>query len=160
MLPLKCYISDMIQLTPQKPTVFISGSAKIKKLNEEMCRCLDNLMKRDVRVIVGDCYGVDILAQKYLKKNGFTDVTVYTSTETPRRCEFPSFVSMWKQSQGKTGEDFYQVKDKEMCNQCDEAIAFWNGVSYGVKCNIDRLKAMNKPTTVIIEEAADGGQQV
>jgi hypothetical protein len=142
----------MIQLTPQKPTVFISGSAKIKNLNEEMCRCLDNLMKRDVRVIVGDCYGVDILAQKYLKNNGFEDVTVYTSTETPRRCEFPNFVSMWKQSQGKTGEDFYQVKDREMCNQCDEAIAFWNGVSYGVKCNIDRLKAMNKPTTVIIDQ--------
>ena len=106
---LVCYIVGsnevkMIQLTPQKTTVFISGSSKIKKLNEEATKCLDELMKRDVRVIVGDCYGVDILAQKYLKKNGFTDVTVYTSTETPRRCEFPNFVSMWKQSEGKQGE--------------------------------------------------------
>ena len=58
----------MIQLTPQKTTVFISGSSKIKKLNEEATKCLDELMKRDVRVIVGDCYGVDILAQKYLDK--------------------------------------------------------------------------------------------
>ena len=142
----------MIQLSPQKPIVFISGSSKIKKLNEEATKCLDELMKRDVRVIVGDCYGVDILAQKYLKKNGFTDVTVYTSTETPRRCEFPNYVSMWKQSEGKQGEEFYQVKDKEMCNVCDEAIAIWNGVSYGVQCNVERLKAMNKPTTVIIDQ--------
>lgn len=43
-------------------TVFISGSSKIKRLNKEMTDCLDELMKQDVQVIVGDCYGVDFLA--------------------------------------------------------------------------------------------------
>lgn len=142
----------MINLTPHKTTVFISGSSRIKKLNDEMKKCLDDLMQRDVCVIVGDCFGIDHLAQKYLKQHGFSDVTVYCSTETPRKCEFPNVKSMWAESQGKTGEDFYQVKDKAMCNECDEAIAFWNGYSYGVKCNIDRVRAMNKPMTVIIEE--------
>lgn len=134
-------------------TVFISGSSKIKRLNNEMTDCLDELMKQDVQVIVGDCYGVDILAQKYLKTHGFDRVTVYTSTETPRRCEFPNVVSLWEQAQGKFGEDFYQVKDKAMCEACDGAIAFWNGISYGVKCNIERIKASGKPLKVIIQEA-------
>lgn len=62
-------------------TVFISGSSKIKRLNKEMTDCLDELMKQDVQVIVGDCYGVDFLAQKYLKAHNFDRVTVYTSTE-------------------------------------------------------------------------------
>ena len=118
-----------------------------------MMACLDELMKQDVQVIVGDCYGVDILAQKYLEAHGFDRVTVYTSTETPRRCEFPNVVSLWEQAQGKFGEDFYQVKDKAMCEACDGAIAFWNGISYGVKCNIERIKASGKPLKVIIQEA-------
>lgn len=48
---------------------FISGSSKIKKLNLKMKKCLDNIISdKDAEVIVGDCYGVDILAQNYLKK--------------------------------------------------------------------------------------------
>jgi hypothetical protein len=133
-------------------TVFISGSSKIKRLNKEMTDCLDELMTQDVQVIVGDCYGVDFLAQKYLKAHNFDRVTVYTSTETPRRSVYPNFVSLWEQSKGKEGEEFYQVKDKAMCDACDGAIAFWNGVSYGVKCNIDRIKASGKPIRIIIEE--------
>jgi hypothetical protein len=40
-----------------------------------------------------------------------------------------------------------------MCEACDGAIAFWNGISYGVKCNIARIKASGKPLKVIIQEA-------
>lgn len=134
---------------------FISGSSKIKKLTAQMTDCLDKVIKdKSAEVIVGDCYGVDILAQKYLKAHGFEKVTVYCSTPTPKRTEYTKFVSTWDKAQGLEGEDFYQVKDKEMCNLCDIAIAFWNGVSYGVKCNIDRIKAMNKPIQVILSDAS------
>ena len=86
-------------------TVFISGSSKIKRLNKEMTDCLDELMTQDVQVIVGDCYGVDFLAQKYLKAHNFDRVTVYTSTETPRRSVYPNFVSLWEQSQEKKAKN-------------------------------------------------------
>ena len=39
-----------------------------------------------------------------------------------------------------------------MCNLCDKAVAFWNGTSYGVKCNIERIKKMNKPLEIILDE--------
>lgn len=39
-----------------------------------------------------------------------------------------------------------------MCNLCDKAVAFWNGKSYGVKCNIERIKLMNKPLEIILSE--------
>lgn len=132
--------------------IFISGSSKIKKLNQEMTNCLDELIKQpNNEVIVGDCYGVDILVQKYLKEHGYTNVTVYCSQKTPRRTEYNNYISMYEQAKNLNGEDFYQVKDKEMCNQCDSAIAFWNGTSYGVKCNIERIQQMNKPLTIIYE---------
>lgn len=145
----------MINLINQKPTVFITGSAKIKQLSESMKVCLDGLIIRDVHIVIGDCYGVDILAQKYLKKKGFNDVTVYCSTETPRRCEFPNFISMWKESQGKEGAEFFEVKDKEMCQICTEAVAFWNGTSHGVKRNIDHVRSLGKHVTVIKEDICD-----
>lgn len=137
--------------------VFISGSSKLKKLTTEMMQCLDNYMDLNASFIVGDCYGADELAQKYLKSKGYEDVTVYTSTETPRakRCSYDKFVSLWNESQGKQGEDFYQVKDAAMCKACDEAVAFWNGSSYGVKCNLIRCLDLNKPSKVYVSEIKD-----
>lgn len=134
---------------------FISGSSKIKRLTTQMKKCLDEVIAdSDAEVIVGDCYGVDILAQKYLKEKGFEKVTVYCSTPKPKRTEFPNFVSTWDEAQGLEGEDFYQIKDKAMCNLCDIALAFWNGVSYGVKCNIERLQAMGKSVQIILDDTS------
>lgn len=136
-----------------KTIVFISGSSKIKHLNKEMTDVLDKLIALTPRpeVIIGDCYGVDELVQKYLKKHNYENVTVYCSSQEPRWkcCSYDKYVSLWDKAQGKQGEDFYQVKDKAMCEACDYAIAFWNGVSYGVKCNIERLKSMKKQILII-----------
>ena len=138
--------------------VFVSGSSKLKKLADEMKECLDFYMKLKASFIVGDCYGADELAQKYLKSKGYEDVTVYTSTETPqaKRCSYDKYVSLWSESQGKTGEDFYQVKDKAMCMACDIAVAFWNGSSYGVKWNIIRCLDLNKTCQVYVSEIKNG----
>lgn len=137
--------------------VFISGSSKLKHLNEDMKQCLDNYIDLNASFIVGDCYGADELAQKYLKSKGYEDVTVYCSTKKPRekRCSYDKFVSLWNESQGKQGEDFYQVKDAAMCKACDETVAFWNGNSYGVKCNLIRCLDMNKQCLVFIDEVKD-----
>lgn len=138
--------------------VFISGSSKLKSLDKRMTDCLDEYMAKKVSFIVGDCYGADELAQDYLKKHNYEDVTVYCSTQEPRwkRCRYTNYVSLWEKAQGKQGEDFYQVKDKAMCEACDEAVAFWNGNSYGVKCNLERCFSLNKPVTYFI---AEGCQQ-
>lgn len=138
--------------------VFISGSSKLKSLDKRMTDCLDEYMAKKVSFIVGDCYGADELAQKYLKSKNYEDVTVYCSQEKPhqKRCKYDKYISLWEQAQGKEGEEFYQVKDKAMCEACDEAVAFWNGSSYGVKCNLERCMSLNKPTTYFIP---DGYQQ-
>ena len=126
--------------------VFISGSSSLTELTPDMKKCLDRHMSRGASFIVGDCKGGDELAQNYLKEHNYEDVTVYCSTRTPRanRCRYTKFISLWEKAQGKTGEEFYQVKDKAMCEECDIAVAFWNGNSYGVKCNIERCLSLEK----------------
>lgn len=138
--------------------IFISGSSKLKSLDKRMTDCLDEYMAKKASFIVGDCYGADELAQDYLKNHNYEDVTVYCSTQEPRwkRCRYSNYISLWEKAQGKQGEDFYQVKDKAMCEACDEAVAFWNGNSYGVKCNLERCLSLNKPVTYFI---AEGCQQ-
>jgi hypothetical protein len=37
-----------------------------------------------------------------------------------------------------------------MTEDCDVALAFWNGTSYGVKCNIERCKKLGKPCKVFL----------
>ena len=94
--------------------VFISGSSSLTELTPDMKKCLDKHMSRGASFIVGDCKGGDELAQNYLKEHNYEDVTVYCSTRTPRanRCRYTKFISLWEKAQGKTGEEFYQVKDK------------------------------------------------
>lgn len=137
--------------------VFISGSSKIKKLTEDMQKCLDKYIEQKVSFIVGDCYGADELAQKYLKSKNYEDVTVYCSQEKPhqKRCKYDRYISLWEQAQGKEGEEFYQVKDKAMCEACDVAVAFWNGSSYGVKCNILRCIDAGKECEIYISDVFD-----
>ena len=133
--------------------VFVSGSSKLKSLTKEMTDSLDYFMARGAEFLVGDCYGADEMAQRYLKCKGYENVTVYCSQEKPhaRRVCYDRVKSLWDKAQGKTGEEFYQVKDTAMTEDCDVAIAFWNGTSYGVKCNIERCEKLGKPCKVYLE---------
>lgn len=134
--------------------VFVSGSSKLKVLTSNMKYFLKKYMDKGASFIVGDCCGGDELAQNYLKEHNYEDVTVYCSTKTPRanRCRYDRFISLWNKAQGKTGEEFYQVKDKAMCEACDVALAFWNGTSYGVKCNIERCISLGKDIEVCMDD--------
>ena len=142
--------------------VFISGSSKMKHLSEYMTGCLDTFMSLNASFIVGDCYGADELAQKYLKSKNYEDVTVYCSQEQPhkKRCKYDKYISLWGQAQGKEGEEFYQVKDKAMCEACDVAVMFWNGASYGVKCNILRCIEMGKTCHIYLNDVSDDGSAI
>ncbi len=147
----------MIDLKPQKTKVFVSGSSHIKELSDEMLNCLNELMARKVTILVGDCYGVDLLVQKYLRGLEYKDVVVYCSSMTPRKgnCLFPTVRSLWELARGKTGEMFFEVKDDAMTKDCDEAVAFWNGVSYGVKCNIERCRKYGKHIRIFVKAGAE-----
>lgn len=147
----------MIDLKPQKTKVFVSGSSHIKELSDEMLNCLNELMARKVTILVGDCYGVDLLVQKYLRGLEYKDVVVYCSSMTPRKgnCLFPTVRSLWELARGKTGAMFFEVKDDAMTKDCDEAVAFWNGVSHGVKCNIERCRKYGKPIRVFVKAGAE-----
>ena len=59
-------------------TVFVAGSRAISKLNEQITERLDNIMRRQLSVLVGDANGADKAVQAYLAKCAYRSVTVYS----------------------------------------------------------------------------------
>ena len=134
--------------------IFISGSKSISKLPELAKTFIDQFIENNDEILVGDCYGVDAVVQKYLESKGYSNVIVYCSGETPRN----NFVTGAKVSscaeaaKGLTGSAFQYVKDIQMAQDCDTALMIWDGKSKGTAENIRRIKETGKPYRIINED--------
>jgi len=131
--------------------IFISGSKSISKLPELAKVFIDQFIENNDEILIGDCYGVDAVVQKYLEAKGFSNVTVYCSGVTPRN-NFTSSAkirSCAEAAKGLSGNAFHYVKDIQMANDCDQALMIWDGESKGTAENIRRMKEMGKPFVVI-----------
>lgn len=133
--------------------IFISGSKSISKLPELAKIFIDQFIENNDEILVGDCYGVDAVVQKYLDSKGYSNVTIYCSSETPRN----NFVTRAKvcscaeAAKGLAGSAFHYVKDIQMAQDCDTALMIWDGKSKGTGENIRRVKEMGKPYRIINE---------
>ena len=131
--------------------IFISGSKSISMLPELAKTFIDQFIENGDEILIGDCYGVDAVVQKYIKSKGFNSVTVYCSGVTPRN-NFTSSAkihSCTEAAKGLTGSEFHYVKDIQMANDCDQALMIWDGKSKGTAENLKRIKEMGKPFVVI-----------
>ena len=131
--------------------IFISGSKSISSLPELAKIFIDQFIENNDEILIGDCYGVDAVVQKYLEFKGFNNVTIYCSGEMPRN----NFVmgakvcSCDEAAKGLTGSNFHYVKDIQMANNCDQALMIWDGKSKGTAENLNRIKEMGKPFVLI-----------
>lgn len=134
--------------------LFISGSKSISKLPEKAKSLLDEHIALGTEFLVGDCYGVDAVVQKYLDSKGYSNVIVYCSGETPRN----NFVagakvcSCAEAAKGLTGSTFQYMKDIQMAQDCDTALMIWDGKSKGTAENIRRVKETGKTYRIINED--------
>lgn len=133
---------------------FISGSKSISKLPDLAKILIEQFIKNNDEILIGDCYGVDVAVQKYLESKGYCNVTIYCSGESPRN----NFVtgakvrSCAEVAKGLTGSAFHYVKDIQMACDCDQALMIWDGKSKGTSENIRRIKEMGKPYSIINED--------
>ena len=131
--------------------IFISGSKSISMLPELAKTFIDQFIENGDEILVGDCYGIDAVVQKYLESKGFSNVTVYCSGVIPRN-NFTSSAkihSCAEAAKGLTGRAFHYVKDIQMAKDCDQALMIWDGKSKGTAENLNRIKEMGKPFVLI-----------
>ena len=130
--------------------VFISGSRNIKNLNQIVYDYLNMVIQNNYCVLVGDCYGVDYLVQKYFNDESYDNVIVYCSGDSPR-----NNIGNWKVISIPvppiiTKKEFYAFKDRQMCLACDFGLVIWDGKSTGSYNNIKNLTRLHKSVFICL----------
>jgi sRNA-binding regulator protein Hfq len=129
--------------------VFIGGSRKIKRLNNDIASRIDNILQNKYAILLGDATGVDKTVQKYLLDKRYNNVFVYC---TGKQCR--NNLAVWEtkhvSDSQKTKKDFsyYSLKDLEMAKEADYGFMIWDGKSKGTLNNILNLLRFNKKTLV------------
>lgn len=126
---------------------FISGHRNIteEKFLEVYVPAIDKVIDSDSQFgfVIGDYYGVDIMAQEYIVKRGFADkVFVYHMFDKPRNL-----------AEGIThtigGFQSDEERDAAMTRDSDFDIAFYDHEPSGTSENIRRRHCMNyKPVEI------------
>jgi hypothetical protein len=131
-------------------SVFIGGSRRLSRINPELAHRLDNIIQKQLRVLIGDANGFDRAAQAYLAENGYPSVLVYCTQGVCR-----SNVGNWPlhavEYQGRDrGLEFYTAKDDAMLQDADFGLFGWDGKSGGTLRNVRKMAEQGKPSAVYI----------
>lgn len=135
--------------------VFISGSMRIKNLDNNILNRINNIVDSDYQVIVGDANGVDSSIQEYLKTKNSKSVTVYCSGGQAR-----NNIGHWITEKITTSavhgtRAFFTAKDVQMAKDCDYGFMIWDTKSTGTLSNTIELLQRNKKSLVYINKAKE-----
>ena len=130
--------------------IFIGGSKTISIIDDNVKAKLQDIIKKQYDVLIGDCFGIDAEVQKFFYDSNYTNVTVYASGENVRNnvgnfkvCNIPT---------DKTGFEFYRQKDIAMAKEADCGFMIWDGKSRGTMCNILDMVYQSKACEVYFTE--------
>lgn len=131
-------------------SVFIAGSRKLSRLNEQVQKRLENVMAGSYVVLVGDANGADKAVQKFLFERNYRNVTVYCSGSVCRN-NLGNWESHHVEVDPKiSGRDFYTKKDIEMAVVADYGLMIWDGKSPGTINNVLELVKRDKKALVYL----------
>lgn len=128
--------------------VFIGGSRKITRLSSEVHGKLDEMLAKNLPIVMGDAPGADKSVQQYLAARGYREVEVFCSGS---RCR--NNVGNWPSRQvavssSRRNFDFYATKDLRMAQEAAWGFMIWDGQSAGTLMNVLRLVKQNKKAVV------------
>jgi adenine-specific DNA-methyltransferase len=128
--------------------VFVGGSRRISRLNEEVRRRLDQVVDREMGILVGDANGADRAVQTWLHERGYLSVTVFCTGGECRNNVGGWPVEVVQPPHRKRDFAFYTAKDAAMAQGADAGFMLWDGESPGTVVNVARLLGEGKSTLV------------
>jgi hypothetical protein len=114
--------------------VIVAGSRDFFKwilLCEKLGKILKNIPQEEIVIISGGANGADKLGEKYASLMGY-------------RCEV--YKADWDKYKGRAGI----LRNRDMSEEADALIAFWDGQSRGTKDMIEVAKAKGLKVRVIM----------
>jgi hypothetical protein len=124
--------------------VFVAGSRALSKLNAQVKERLDNIVKQNLTVLVGDANGADKAVQRYLAERSYQHVVVYCM----ELCR--NNIGNWPTHAEKMGpgvphdRHYYGVKDLAMAKDASCGFMIWDGTSKGTLTNVINLLGAQK----------------
>lgn len=107
--------------------VFFTGTERINQLTPEILTRIHNVMELKAEILIGNYRGFDQLALAFLSILEYPRVTVY---ETGSYLDFGYPI---------VHAGCYPAQDIAMSEQADYMLAVWDGRSYGVGKNLQRM---------------------
>lgn len=135
--------------------VFISGSMRIKNLDNNVLNRINNIINSNYQVIVGDADGVDSSIQEYLNNKQSKYVVVYCTGDQPRNNIGHWLVEIIHTDEKPGTRSFYTAKDIKMADDCDFGLMVWDTKSTGTLSNAIELLKRNKISLIYINKAKE-----
>ncbi len=132
--------------------VFIGGSRRLSRLNDQVRAKLAEIAERELHVLIGDANGADRAVQAQLAEWKYQNVTVYFVGANPRNNEGAWSLSRIAVSGRKRGFEFYAIKDRQMAHDADCGLMIWDGESRGTLANVQNLVSEDKPVAVYVSK--------
>jgi hypothetical protein len=131
--------------------VFIAGSRRLSRLDNDVRHRIDNIIDKGFTVIVGDANGVDKAVQRYISSRNYSNVVVFCMEGGCR-----NNIGAWRTRKitaadpGRRDFAYYSTKDRAMAEEADYGLMLWDGQSRGTLTNIVHLVREGKPVVVYI----------
>jgi hypothetical protein len=120
-------------------SVFVAGSRALSKLNGQVKERLDNIVKQNFTVLVGDANGADKAVQRYLAERGYEHVVVYCMEVCRNNVgNWPTHAHT-AESAPRHDRQYYGIKDIAMAKDASCGFMIWDGISKGTLTNVINL---------------------
>lgn len=130
--------------------VFLSGSRRLSRIPVEVRVRLDEMMRRELTILVGDANGADKAIQTYFARHEYARVLVFCTSGDCRNNVGPWPTRVVEAPHRARDFAFYTAKDAAMAEEADVGMALWDGESFGTIVNVARLVARGKPAVVYV----------
>lgn len=130
--------------------VFIGGSRRIGRLNADLRKRLEQVVERDLSVLVGDANGADKAVQAFFSERAYPNVVVFCTGGKCRNNLGRWTVTPVKAPHRTRDFEYFSTKDAAMAREADFGLMLWDGESSGTLVNVARLVAANKPVVVYL----------
>lgn len=130
--------------------VFIGGSRRLSRLNTDVKRRIDQMIERQLQILVGDANGADKAVQAYLSARQYSNVDVFCSAGECRNNLGAWPVTSVQPPHLNRNFQFFTAKDSAMAREADVGLMLWDGKSAGTIVNVARMIAAGKPVVVYV----------
>jgi hypothetical protein len=128
--------------------VFIAGSRRLSRIPAAVRLRLDEMIRRELTILIGDANGADKAVQSYFAEKNYPNVAVYCTGGDCRNNVGRWPIRAIPAPHAARDFAYFTAKDAAMADDADVGLMLWDGQSSGTIVNVARLVSRSKPAVI------------